>query len=99
MKGYYEEIGAIIGAIVDEKDAAYGNSIECSAKVFRIWFPNGIRPEQYDDILILVRILDKMTRIANKKHAFGENPYVDIAGYGMRKCRKDFLPERKGEKS
>ena len=46
-------------------------------------FPDGIRPEQYDDLLTIARILDKLFRIANNKDAFNENPYQDIVGYGL----------------
>jgi len=86
--GQYEEIGARIGALVDKKNAAYGNSIHDAGHVMRILYPKGISPEQMDDALALVRILDKMFRIANKKNAFGENPFEDIAGYGILKCRE-----------
>jgi len=98
MNGNYEEIGARIGALVDKKNAAYGNSIHDAGKVMRILYPHGIKPEQMDDALAQIRILDKMFRIANKKTAFGENPFEDIAGYGILKCRDDRHPDfTKGE--
>jgi hypothetical protein len=31
----------------------------------------------------VVRILDKLFRIANDKSAFNEDPWQDIAGYGI----------------
>ncbi len=34
-------------------------------------------------MLALVRIFDKMKRIATQKDAFGESPFKDIAGYGL----------------
>jgi hypothetical protein len=46
-------------------------------------YPDGVKPEQYIDLLVTVRIVDKLFRIANKKDAFGENPWQDIAGYGL----------------
>jgi hypothetical protein len=33
--------------------------------------------------LLLVRIFDKLKRIATSKQAFEEDPYKDIAGYGI----------------
>lgn len=89
MSDNYEEIGARIGALVDKKNAAYGNAVHDAGKVMRVLYPNGIRADQMDDALAIVRILDKMFRIANKKTAFGENPFEDIAGYGILKCRDD----------
>jgi len=46
-------------------------------------YPNGVKPEQYVDLLVTVRIVDKLFRIANRKDALGENPWQDIAGYGI----------------
>ena len=34
-------------------------------------------------MLAVVRIVDKLFRIATDKDAFGESPFKDIAGYGI----------------
>jgi len=42
-----------------------------------------------NDVLLdhnLLRVIDKLFRIASQKEAFGENPWQDIAGYGLLKC-------------
>ena len=88
INGKYERIGADIGALVDRKNTAYGNSIHEAGQIVRILYPRGINPDQYDDVLALIRIIDKMFRIANDKKAFGEDPFMDIAGYGILKCRR-----------
>lgn len=72
-----------IGRLVTEKNKAYGNSFVESAKILKILYPDGIKPEQYIDALSMVRIIDKQFRIANKKDAFGENPWMDINGYSL----------------
>lgn len=74
--------------LVATKNAAYGDSISSSEKIFRIYYPNGIRPDQYSDVLLLVRILDKLSRIATNKDAFNEEPFQDIVGYSIRGCIK-----------
>jgi len=79
----YRETGQRIGELVDEKNAAYGDSFHKSAIVMLALFPNGIPPEKYTDALAIVRIVDKLFRLANKKDAFGENPMEDIAGYAI----------------
>ena len=66
-----------------EKNKSYGNSFLKAAEILEILYPDGIAPSQYRDILLTVRILDKLSRIANDKEAFGEDPYKDIAGYGV----------------
>ncbi len=97
IPGQYEEIGARIGALVDQKNKAYGNSIHDAGEVMRILYPKGISPDQYDDALAIVRIIDKLFRIATSKTAFGENPFEDIAGYGILKCREKSSPFAKGK--
>jgi len=79
----FETIGVEIGKLVDEKNAAYGSSFEKSEKILKILYPNGIQIEQYQDMLAITRIVDKLFRIATKKDAFGESPFKDIAGYGI----------------
>lgn len=79
----YSLLGQKIGELVEQKQAAYGDSFGKSGDVLRILYPGGISPEQIDDALSIVRIVDKLFRIATAKDAFGETPYRDIAGYGI----------------
>jgi hypothetical protein len=79
----YEELGAKIGRLVSEKQLAYGDSFNRAGDIMRVLYPDGVRPEQYTDMLCLVRIVDKLMRIANQKDAFGESPYGDIVGYAI----------------
>lgn len=72
-----------IADLVTKKQQAYGNSFGTAGAAMRLLYPNGISPEQLDDALTLVRIWDKMMRIATAKDAFGENPYADIMGYAL----------------
>lgn len=81
--GMYENLGAVIGRLVDTKQAAYGDSFGKSGEVMRLLYPSGIAPEQIADALCVVRIIDKLFRIATDRDALGESPYRDIAGYGI----------------
>lgn len=81
----YEEIGRTIGALVDEKNKAYGDSFKHAGKILEVLYPNGVRPDQYQDMLYTVRVVDKLFRLATDKDAFGENPAQDIAGYSILK--------------
>ena len=83
MTKNYEELGRRVGALVDVKNAAYGSSFDDAGDFLRLLYPNGIQPSQYGDALALVRIFDKMKRIATDRDALGESPYQDIAGYGL----------------
>lgn len=79
----FAAIGKQVGELVDEKNAAYGSSFKTSAEALKLLFPNGIPVDSYGDALLLVRIWDKMGRIAHNKDSFGESPFQDIAGYGI----------------
>lgn len=81
--GKYEQIGKSIGQLVDEKNKAYGNSFNESSNFLKILYPNGIQVDQYADMLGIIRVFDKLMRIAHQKDAFGENPWRDIVGYGI----------------
>jgi len=83
----YEQIlqaGEKLGELVADKNEAYGDSVAFSEFLMRELYPSGISPDQYKDALLIVRISDKLKRIATKKAAFEENPFLDIAGYGLR---------------
>lgn len=81
--GKYEEIGAEIGRLVDRKQKAYGRSFDHVGRILEIIYPSGIRPNQYDDLGGMIRILDKFFRIATQKKAFGEDPWQDVGGYAL----------------
>ena len=81
--GDWAKVGIDVGALVAEKKAAYGDSFTRSGRVLRELYPNGISVDQLDDALTIVRILDKLFRIAADRDAFGEDPFRDIVGYGL----------------
>lgn len=79
----YKQLGEEIGKLVEEKNAAYGSSFAECHKILSVLYPEGIKPEQYTDALAIIRVIDKLFRIANNKDAFGESPWNDIAGYAI----------------
>jgi len=83
VTGKYEERGAELGRLVDKKNRAYGDSFKKCAAYLLLLYPNGVRPDQYRDLLGLVRDFDKNMRIATQRDAMGENPWQDKAGYAL----------------
>ena len=83
MSNSYKFLGSEVGKLVEEKQLAYGDSFGRSGECLRQMFPDGIKKEQYGDLLTIARILDKLFRIASDPDAFAENPYQDIAGYAL----------------
>lgn len=79
----YISIADRIGHLVTEKNQAYGDSAGRTGRILEVLYPDGIRPEQYPDAMLVVRVLDKLSRIATDRDALGESPWADIAGYGL----------------
>ena len=79
----YSEAGRQIGELVDNKQVSYGDSFGRSGEVLRVLYPDGVKPDQYDDLLAVTRVIDKLFRLANGADCFGESPWIDIAGYGI----------------
>jgi hypothetical protein len=80
----YEELARVIGALTAEKNRAYGSSFQDAGKILRVLYPHGVPVDSFDDMLALVRIIDKMFRIASGNDGFeGESAYRDITGYGL----------------
>lgn len=71
-----------IAETLNAKNKAYGDSFAKSGEVLSILFPD-ISKGRATVILAVARIIDKLFRIANDTTAFGEDPAMDIAGYGM----------------
>lgn len=87
----YTDIGKSIGLTVEQKNEAYGDSFNKSGEVLRILYPDGVGPDEYDDMLAVVRVVDKLFRIATDKKALKENPWKDITGYGILAVGRDML--------
>jgi len=81
--GTYVQIGKEIGELLEKKQISYGNSFGRISDIMNVLYPNGIGPEQYMETLTVVRIIDKLFRIATNKDQFSEDPFSDIAGYAI----------------
>jgi hypothetical protein len=80
------ELAAGLGDLLASKQAQYGDSVGSTSEILRQLYPDGITPENYDGLQLVVRILDKLKRVAT--HGLGqdlgrENPMLDVAGYGL----------------
>lgn len=89
----YVERGALLGELVEAKQRQYGDSAGRAGGIMRILYPAGVAPHQMDDALLVVRVLDKLSRIAQRgvdgRDLGGESPWKDVAGYGLLGWRKD----------
>jgi hypothetical protein len=79
----FKDIALGLGELVTEKNAAYGDATKTGAEAMRKLFPNGVKPEQYEDFGYCLLVWHKLSRVATNPEAFGENPKQDIAGYSI----------------
>jgi hypothetical protein len=80
MSKDFHSIAKEIAALVAERQKTYGDSFSKSGDVLRVLYPDGIKPEQYVDALGVLRVVDKLFRVANGQM---EDSWRDIAGYGL----------------
>ena len=79
----FVEIGNRIGELVRQKNLAYGDSFSRATDILEVLYPSGVQPHQYRDMLAVIRVIDKLFRLATRKDAFDESPWNDIAGYAL----------------
>lgn len=87
-KESYEAIGANIGRLVTQKQAQYGDSFGTAPKILTLLYPDGVKLDQYDSLLTVVRVLDKLKRVATAHPSDKESPWEDITGYSILELAK-----------
>lgn len=92
--GRYEALGSEIGALVDEKQRAYGDSFGRAHRVLHELLMDYYDPDRdvYEvprallpHVLTVTRMVDKLFRVVTNPNGdrMGESPYRDIAGYAI----------------
>lgn len=84
----YEELGTMIGNLVDHKNRQYGDAFHQAGKVLAVLYPDGVKPEQYTDMLAVTRIIDKLFRVANGDQG-EESSWQDLCGYSLLALTKE----------
>lgn len=79
----FMQLATDLGKLLAEKNLAYGDAFSKTTQILTLLYPQGIKVEQYKDVHVLVRMLDKMSRIAQDNDPMGESPYKDLAGYAI----------------
>lgn len=79
----YESAGQALGLLIDEKRRQYGGgALERAAAVMTLLYPDGIQPEHYCDAMSLMRVVEKLCRVAGGNQG-DEDAWIDIAGHGL----------------
>jgi hypothetical protein len=84
MTTSYEEVALEVAKLVAKKNQQYGDSFNNSHRILEVLYPDGVKVEQYRDMLAITRILDKLFRIAHDNQG-DEDAFHDIMGYALLK--------------
>lgn len=84
----YERVALEIAELVERKQREYGDSFGNSEKIFQVLYPDGVEPEQMKDFLTVVRVVDKLFRIARGNQG-EESAWKDILGYSLLSVVRD----------
>lgn len=79
----YEELAVSIGRMTDEKSRQYGDSAQRAEAIMKVLYPNGVPVNAFKNALLVIRICDKLCRIATAAEGDNEDAWRDIAGYGL----------------
>ncbi len=85
---WFEAMCSELATQAETKREAYGENLSNSRKFLEVLYPEGIPPSAYHEAMVMLRIFDKFCRRANKHRdpkgwAEQENPWLDVAGYGI----------------
>lgn len=81
--GGFPAAGLQIGLMVGTKQQQYGDTISSLGPLLRALYPDGIGHNQYDELALIVQILDKIGRITKGNGQGSEDAWGDLAGYAL----------------
>lgn len=102
MTKSFTELANSVGKLVETKNKAYGSAFDRAGDFLKVLYPNGIQPDQYKDMLCIVRVFDKLMRIATAYEGTEEkkiDAYSDLTGYGLLGLRASLLEQEQETKT
>ena len=89
----YEERALEIARMIEEKQQVYGDAYPKVAQCLAALYPQGVRPDQYQELSYLTRILEKLCRVSQRcsetRGLETESPFKDIVGIAFLAMLKD----------
>ena len=76
-------ISAELGPFLVSKNEAYGDATRRIVTVLEAFYPAGIPRDQIENAYYMIQILNKLSRVAQNNDPFGEDPWLDSAGYAV----------------
>jgi len=81
-------LGEEIGRMLADKNRKYGDSYARMAHVLPMFYPDGVPGDHLLDAIFILRIIDKLMRIASAQGDDEEDPVKDVAGYAILRMRE-----------
>lgn len=74
-----------LAGLLESKNTRYGDSVSKAEDILHLLFPNGIKTKHYVHLHLIIRILDKLSRISSDNVNAGAviDAWNDIAGYAV----------------
>jgi hypothetical protein len=84
----FSEIADELATMLAVKNRKYGDSYAKMAHVLPLFYPNGVPADGLLDAVFILRIVDKLMRIASDQRDDEEDPLLDLCGYGILRLRE-----------
>ena len=85
--GFFD-IASELAEMLSDKNRKYGDSYARMAHVLPMFYPDGVPGNHLLDAVFILRIIDKLMRIASAQSDDEEDPVKDIAGYAILRMRE-----------
>ncbi len=84
----FHSLGEELADMLDNKNRQYGDSYARMAHVLPMFYPDGVPGDHLLDAVFILRIIDKLMRIASAQGDDMEDPIKDIAGYAILRMKE-----------
>lgn len=79
----FVNIATKVAKLVEEKQKQYGNAVGAAGAILKELYPDGVKPEQYGNLALIIRMLDKISRITKGNGEGDEDAWTDLIGYSI----------------
>lgn len=85
---WFSDASVVIAEMLGDKRDSYGDNLIVSGQFLKLLYPTGIPLNAYAEVLVIIRLIDKLMRIANQHSnpelwTEQESPWLDVAGYAI----------------
>ena len=78
----FEKIAIEVARMVDVKNEEYGECYKVAPELLKLFMPDGISSDKYEDIAIVLRLIEKVARLLGPT-TNTKDIWADIIGLGL----------------